>query len=132
MSKEQGQQLGIDMANNFMLMTLFSIVADMSEDPEGVRTFLRKELLDLTDSYNLPGISDDREARDAAKQIINGILQARNRSTKIERSEGVYANSTGDLRANVGGMLVGSFVLAPFAERSIIHQEAPAPIGQRA
>ncbi|XIA63201.1 hypothetical protein ACFIOY_28840 [Bradyrhizobium sp. TZ2] len=25
----QGQQLGIDMANNFMLMTLFSILADM-------------------------------------------------------------------------------------------------------
>ena len=24
MSKEQGQQLGVDMANNFMLMTLFS------------------------------------------------------------------------------------------------------------
>jgi hypothetical protein len=32
MSNEQGQQLGIDMANNFMLMTLFSIVADMAED----------------------------------------------------------------------------------------------------
>jgi hypothetical protein len=29
----QGQQLGIDMANNFMLMTLFSILADMAEDP---------------------------------------------------------------------------------------------------
>jgi hypothetical protein len=78
MSKEQGQQLGIDMANNFMLMTLFSIVADMSEDPEGIRTFLRKELLDLTDSYKLPGIPDDtaREARDAAKQIIKGVLQS--------------------------------------------------------
>ena len=25
-----GQQLGIDMANNFMQMTLFSIVADMA------------------------------------------------------------------------------------------------------
>jgi hypothetical protein len=35
----------------------------------------------------------------------------RNRSTNIER-QGVYANSTGDLRANVRGMLAGSFALA--------------------
>jgi hypothetical protein len=35
MSKEQGQQLGIDMANNFMLMTLFSIVADMARTRKG-------------------------------------------------------------------------------------------------
>jgi hypothetical protein len=76
MSKEQGQQLGIDMANNFMLMTLFSIVADMSENPEGFRADVKKALLDLTDDYNLPGIAPDtaREARKAAKQIINGIL----------------------------------------------------------
>jgi hypothetical protein len=76
MSKEQGQQLGIDMANNFMLMTLFSIVADMGENPEGFRTDVKKALLDLTDDYNLPGIPADtaREARETAKQIINGIL----------------------------------------------------------
>jgi hypothetical protein len=41
MSKQQGQ-LGIDMANNFMLMTLFSIVADMAENPEGFRTDVKK------------------------------------------------------------------------------------------
>ena len=79
MSKEQGQQLGIDMANNFMLMTLFSIVADMEENPEGFLTEVRKALLlDLTDDYNLPGIPPDaaREARDTAKQIINGVLQS--------------------------------------------------------
>jgi hypothetical protein len=76
MSKEQGQQLGIDMANNFMLMTLFSIVADMAENPEGFRTDVKKALLDLTDDYNLPGIPPDtaKEARGTAKQIINGIL----------------------------------------------------------
>jgi hypothetical protein len=33
-----GQQLGVDMANNFMLMTLFSLIADMSDDPDGFRT----------------------------------------------------------------------------------------------
>jgi hypothetical protein len=72
----QGQQLGIDMANNFMLMTLFSILADMAEDPDGFRSDVRKALLDLTDDYKLPGISPEteQEARDTAKQIINGIL----------------------------------------------------------
>ena len=76
MSEEQGQQLGIDMANNFMLMTLFSIMADLAENPEGFRSDVKKALLDLTDDYNLPGIPPDtaREARDTAKQIINGIL----------------------------------------------------------
>jgi hypothetical protein len=64
------------MVNNFMLMALFNIVADMAENPEGFRTDVRKALLDLTDDYNLPGIPDDtaKEARDTAKQIINGIL----------------------------------------------------------
>ncbi|WP_156439851.1 hypothetical protein [Bradyrhizobium valentinum] len=42
----QGQQPGIDMANNFMLMTLFSILADMAEDPDGFRSDVRKALLD--------------------------------------------------------------------------------------
>jgi hypothetical protein len=71
-----GQQLGIDMANNFMLMTLFSIVADMAENPEGFRSDVKKALLDLTEDYNLPGIAPEtaREARDTAKQVINGIL----------------------------------------------------------
>jgi hypothetical protein len=76
MSREQGQQLGIDMANNFMLMTLFSILADMAKDPEGFRSDVRTALLALTDDYKLPGISPEtaREARGSAKQIINGIL----------------------------------------------------------
>jgi hypothetical protein len=73
----EGQQLGVDMANNFMLMTLFSIVADMADDPDGFRTDVKKALLDLTDDYNLPGIAPEmaKEARDAAKQVIAGILQ---------------------------------------------------------
>jgi hypothetical protein len=72
-----GQQLGIDMANNFMLMTLFSLIADMGEDPDGFRTDVKKALLDLTDDYNLPGVAPEmaKEARDAAKQIIAGVLQ---------------------------------------------------------
>ena len=72
-----GQQLGVDMANNFMLMTLFSLVADMAEDPDGFRTDVRKALLDLTDDYNLAGIAPEtaKEARAAAKQVIAGVLQ---------------------------------------------------------
>ena len=72
-----GQQLGIDIANNFMLMTLFSLIADMAEDPDGFRTDVKKALLDLTDDYNLSGIAPEiaQEARDAAKQVIAGVLQ---------------------------------------------------------
>jgi len=76
MSKEQGQQLGIDMANNFILMTLFSIVAEMAEDPERFRSDVKRELLDLIDDHKLPGIAPATagEARDTAKQIISSIL----------------------------------------------------------
>ena len=72
-----GQQLGLDMAKNFMLMTLFSLIADMAEDPDGFRTDVKKALLDLTDDYNLAGVAPEtaKQARDTAKQIIGGILQ---------------------------------------------------------
>jgi hypothetical protein len=76
----EGQQLGIDMANNFMLMTLFAILADTAENPEGFRADVKKALLDLSDDYKLAGIPPEtaREARDAAKQIINGVLASPN------------------------------------------------------
>jgi hypothetical protein len=71
-----GQQLGVDMANNFMLMTLFSLIADMADDPDGFRTDVKKALLDLTDDYNLASVEPvAKEARAAAKQIIAGVLQ---------------------------------------------------------
>jgi hypothetical protein len=72
-----GQQLGIDMANNFMLMTLFTIVGDMAEDPDGFRTNVKKALFDLVDNYSLPAVAPEmaKEAHDAAKQIIAGVLQ---------------------------------------------------------
>jgi hypothetical protein len=73
----EGQQLGVDMATNFMLMTLFSIIADMGNDPDGFRTNVKKALLDLADDYALPGIAAETavEARSSAKQIIAGVLQ---------------------------------------------------------
>jgi hypothetical protein len=72
----EGQQLGIDIANNFMLMTLFAILADTAENPEGFRADVKKALLNLVDDYNLSSIPPEtaREVRDAAKQIISGIL----------------------------------------------------------
>jgi hypothetical protein len=72
-----GQQLGTDMANNFMLMLLFSLMADMSENPDGFRTDIKRALCDLTDDYKLPGVAPEiaKEARDAAKQVIAGVLQ---------------------------------------------------------
>jgi hypothetical protein len=72
-----GQQLGLDIAKNFMLMTLFSLIADMAEDPDGFRSDVKKALLDLTDDYDLAGVAPEtaKEARVAAKQIIAGVLQ---------------------------------------------------------
>jgi hypothetical protein len=72
-----GQQLGIDMANNFMLMTLFSLLADSSEDPVGFRADIKKALCDLTDDYKLSGVAPEiaKEARDAAKVVIGSVLQ---------------------------------------------------------
>jgi hypothetical protein len=72
-----GQQLGMDMASNFMLMTLFALMADMSENPDGFRADVKKALYDLTDNYDLAKIAPEiaQEARDAAKQVIAGVLQ---------------------------------------------------------
>ena len=75
-----GQQLGLDIANNFMLMTLFSLIADMAEDPDGFRSDVKKALLDLNDDYDLAGVAPEtaKQARDTAKQIIAGVLQNEN------------------------------------------------------
>jgi hypothetical protein len=72
-----GQQLGVNVATNFMLMTLFSIVADMSENPNGFRTDVKKALFDLADSHSMHGIPPEiaKEARESAKQVISGVLQ---------------------------------------------------------
>ena len=77
MSKEQGQQLGVDMANNFMLMTLFSLLADMADDPDLFRSDVKNALFDLTDNYKLAGIDSEtaRVARETAKQVMASVLQ---------------------------------------------------------
>ena len=72
-----GQQLGVDMANTFMLTLLFHLIADMSENPDGFRTDTKIALCELADDYKLPGVAPEiaLEARDAAKQVIAGVLQ---------------------------------------------------------
>ena len=72
-----GQQLGVDMANTFMLTLLFNLIADMSENPDGFRTDTKAALCESADDYKLPGVAPEiaQEARDAAKQVIAGVLQ---------------------------------------------------------
>ena len=72
-----GQQLGVDMANTFMLTLLFNLIADTSENPDGFRADTRTALCELADDYKLPGVAPGiaQEARSAAKQVIAGVLQ---------------------------------------------------------
>jgi hypothetical protein len=54
-----GQQLGVDMANTFMLTLLFNLIADMSENPDGFRTDTKTALFELADDYKLPGVAPE-------------------------------------------------------------------------
>jgi hypothetical protein len=49
-------------------LTLFSIVADMAEDPDGFRTDVKKALLDLTADYNLAGVALETQKKPALLQ----------------------------------------------------------------
>ena len=93
-----GRQLGVDMANNFMLMTLFSLIADTAEDPDGFRTDVKKALFDLADHHNLPGVAPAvaEEARNAAKLVIGGILQ-NPRPLRAERLIGLGAKNMAEV-----------------------------------
>jgi hypothetical protein len=70
-----GQQLGVDVVNTFTLTLLFNPIADMSEIRTGSDTKIT--LCELADDYKLPGVAPEmaQEARDAAKQVIAGVLQ---------------------------------------------------------
>jgi len=80
-------RVGMDIANNFMLTLLFSLIADMSENPDGFRTDVIRALCDLADDYNLPGVAPEiaQEARDAG---YGGKLAVR--GAKIEVLEGEH------------------------------------------
>ena len=73
---DQAEQMGADMAIQFMLATLFQIVSDMADDPRGFRTDIHRELTDLVATYKLPPMPEDveRKVRTAAGKILYGIM----------------------------------------------------------
>jgi len=46
--------MGADMAIQFMLMMLFQIVSQITEDPAGFRSHVHKELIGLVTAYEWP------------------------------------------------------------------------------
>jgi hypothetical protein len=67
-----GQQLGVDMANTFMLTLLFNLIADMSENPDGFRadTKTAPDLQPTSNGSPTPQGSDtDRRTSRAAHPI---------------------------------------------------------------
>jgi hypothetical protein len=56
---DQAEQMGADMAIQFMLATLFQLVSEMADDPRGFRTHVHRELTDLVASYKLPPMPED-------------------------------------------------------------------------
>jgi hypothetical protein len=73
---EQAEQMGADMAIQFMLATLFQLVSEMADDPRGFRTDVHRELTDLMATYKLPPMPEDaeRKIRAAAGKILDGIM----------------------------------------------------------
>src|SRR6266478_1970911 len=73
---EEAEHMGADMAIQFMLMTLFQIVSQMTEDPRGFRSDIHKELTGLVATYALPPMAEatERKIRAAAGRILDGIV----------------------------------------------------------
>ena len=73
---DQAEQMGADMAIQFMLMTLFQLVSEMADDPRGFRTDIHRVLTDLVASHKLPPMSRDTERKvwAAAGKILDGIM----------------------------------------------------------
>lgn len=73
---DQAEQMGADMAIQFMLATLFQIVSEMADDPRGFRTHIHGEVTDLMAAYKLPPMPEDaeRKVRAAAGKILDGIM----------------------------------------------------------
>jgi hypothetical protein len=73
---DQAEQMGADMAMQFMLATLFQLLSEMADDPRGFRTDVHRELTDLVANYKLPPMPEDteRKVRAAASKILDGIM----------------------------------------------------------
>jgi len=73
---DQAERMGADMAIQFMLMMLFQIVSQITEDPAGFRSHVHKELIGLVTAYEWPPMleSTERKIRAAAGEILDGIM----------------------------------------------------------
>ena len=73
---DQAEQMGADMAIQFMLMTLFQLVSEMADCPRGFRLDVHKELTDLVATYKLPPMPEAtaRKIRASAGKILDGIM----------------------------------------------------------
>jgi hypothetical protein len=73
---DQAEQMGADMAIQFMLATLFQIVSETADDPRTFRTDVHRELTELAATYKLPPMPEDaeRKVRAAAGKILDGIM----------------------------------------------------------
>jgi hypothetical protein len=73
---DHAEQMGADMAIQFMLMMLCQLVSEMADDPRGLRSDVHRELGDLVATYRLPPMPADAEqkVRAAARQFLDGIM----------------------------------------------------------
>ena len=69
------ERMGAELAIQFMLMTLFQMLSQMTDDPRGFRADVHRELLDLVATYKLPPMPNDEAAkvRAAARTVIDGL-----------------------------------------------------------
>jgi len=73
---DQAEQMGADMAIQFMLATLFQIVSETADDPRGFRSDIHKELSGLVKTHKLPPLPQDveRKVRAAASKFLDGMM----------------------------------------------------------
>ena len=69
-------QMGADLAIQLMLMTVFRIIAESSENAGDFLSDVRAALLDLASTYPLPAMPPEaqEEVRNAAQTVITGVM----------------------------------------------------------
>ena len=87
---DQAEQMGADMAIQFMLATLFQIVSEMADEPRGFRTDVHRELTDLMAAYKLPPMPEDaeRKVRAAAGKVLDCTMLYRSNKPQPGRYYG--------------------------------------------
>jgi hypothetical protein len=85
---DQAEQMGADMAMQFLLMTLFQLLSEMADDPRGFRTDVHRGLTDLLATYKLPPMPEDteRKVRAAAGKILDGIMMRSFEQNRVRKA----------------------------------------------